>query len=405
MLQTDWQKLPLEIQDFVWFKLPALNEQIFKKYGLKQSQGFIIEQLEEDIIQKKLDVLDLVQEIDQVEGLFNTDKRAFVLDLAYNIFWPLSGYLEHVDRLILRLGGKVPSHKIALGQNLTQKNIFPGTEKSTIKLLLNKYEDFKNLFLTSSKIKSKDGRQIAPTISNWLQDYINFLGAGDHSSLQRAQYLAKGPNVLSLKDRDKEKIQMLTLSYDEGQEFDFVLSDGILSIQNIKAVQTSEDNFDKVLAKLQGQISQWQSKLLPESLILSEINNDPNKFGDCLWDALGVPDKEKTISVLAILLQRKTLDRVVREDSRFKNIFKRFIELRYSRSFTNWPETNQDKLLAIRLFLEMILVEKLRLNPDDSVLVALYLSDQIVYFDKNDSQLKWREVKPVGSNLTWAYPI
>jgi hypothetical protein len=86
---------------------------------------------------------------------------------------------------------------------------------------------------------------------------------------------------------------------------------------------------------------------------------------------------------------------------------KRFIGVRYGSSVSLWFASNQDKLLARRLFLELILVDKLRMLESESAVAAFYLtsqwaqSGQVTYLDQKDGQLKWRNLQVTKNQLSW----
>ena len=414
MLSQDWKKLPKEVQDFVWFEAQDINQQIFKKYNLKKEHIDYIEGVEDDILVKRTELLDLPNELRNMEDSRDKDLRSLSLDLAIQVFWPLNDYLKGVDRLILRLGGKVPRPK-HFRKTAAQKKVFPEHEVSTVKKALAMYDDFADLRLSAKKIIDKNGRRVGPTVDNWIKDYIHFLGAGYHNSLQRSKYLSKAKNVKILSEAERESLRFVLTSYDDNIEVEFYKSAGILEASERKAIikkdQDKSVNVDSVIAQLKQNITNIDKELLPNDFILSEADNEIYKVRNILWQAIGLQDKTKVLSCLKVLITRKSLDIMINEDNRFHNILKRFIGIRYNRATENWFDNNQDKLLAKRLFLEMILVDKLKLNKTDATLRALYLtnlvpdSGQIVYLDEVDGRLKWRDIELTNNQLVWSNPI
>ena len=73
MLKSDWKKLSKEVQDFVWFEMQEINEQIFKKYKLKEKQVRYLENLEDDILVKRTELLDLPNELRNMEDVRDKD--------------------------------------------------------------------------------------------------------------------------------------------------------------------------------------------------------------------------------------------------------------------------------------------------------------------------------------------
>ena len=414
MLKSDWQKLPKEVQDFVWFEAQEINEHIFKKYKLKEKHIDYLENLEDEMFVKRTKVIDLPNELRNMEDSRDKDLRSLSLDLAIQIFWPLNDYLGEVDRLILRLGGKVPRPK-HFRKSAAQKKSFPEHEVSSVKKALALYGDFGDLRLSAKKIIDKDGRRVGPTVNNWIKDYIHFLGAGYHNSLQRSKYLAKAKNVKILSETERESLRFVLTSYDDNLEIEFYKSAGILEASEHKAISKKAEekvvNIDTIIAQLKQDIANIDKELLPNDFILSEADNEIYKVRNILWQAVGLQDKSKVLSCLKVLLEKKSLDIMINEDSRFHNILKRFVGIRYNRATENWLDNNQDKLLTRRLFLEMILVDKLKLNETDATLRALYLtslvpgSGQIVFLDSVDGRLKWRDLELTNNQLVWLHPV
>jgi len=411
MFKSDWLKLPKEIGDFVGAQMDIILYEIAKKFGLSGEQVNFIFDLLDEIFLKKLSPLDLPARLDNMPGAKDYDVRILALDIAYKILWPTQDYIGEVDKLILRLGGKVPRIKPLKGQIKDNSGLFPGTVQGTVQEMLDKYNDFKELRLSSNKIVDAEGRHQSPIVDNWIKDYVHFSGAADHDSLKRAQYLAKGPNAINLNPIERESLRHLLTSFDDNSPAQFDYDNLKLVVSEIVAVKKVKENLtdslDTSLGKLRVNILDIDKRLLPSDFILSEAEGDILKVRNVLWLALGLSDRDKVISCLRTLVERKALDSVIKEDSRFRNILKRFVGIRFGRKAENSWEKNSDQLLVKRLFLEMILLDKLHLNPEEASTTAFYLTNllpdlgQIVYWDKSLGQLKWRSIEVVGDNLQW----
>jgi hypothetical protein len=74
-----------------------------------------------------------------------------------------------------------------------------------------------------------------PTIKNWIQDYITHLGYGQHSQMQRTEYLFHSENGKNLSSQDREKLSIITRSFDENiplpvdEENGEIVFDGLIS--------------------------------------------------------------------------------------------------------------------------------------------------------------------------------
>ncbi len=61
-------------------------------------------------------------------------------------------------------------------------------------------------------------KYVAPTVKNWIDDYINNAGSEKHTSLERAKYLEESYNTKYLDEDDRQAVDMLTKSYDTGSK-------------------------------------------------------------------------------------------------------------------------------------------------------------------------------------------
>ncbi len=362
--------------------------------------------LEEGIFLKQLAVLDLPNWLGEMERVEYYDLRALALDIAYKILWPLQDYLGEVDRLILRLGGKVPRVQHLQGTAVSGvADVFD----LAIREALDRYSGLKEYRLTGNKIVDKEGRLVSPNIDNWLKDYVHFAGAGQHGSLERAKYLSSSENALNLDDAERESLRQLLISYDDKTKVHFDTTGNILAITEFKKAEPEKKaaaSPQESLAQLQEKLINLDKSLLATDILLSEAGGDNSKLRDVLWQALGLMDKDKVISCLRALVERRGLDLLIRQDNRFVNILRRFIGVRYGYSVEHNFDQNSDLALSRRLFLEMILAEKLGLGGE-APLAAFYLTNilsddtQLVYFDDSDGQLKWRGLQVLRDRLVW----
>jgi hypothetical protein len=223
---------------------------------------------------------------------------------------------------------------------------------------------------------------------------------------------------LGLTDKYRDSLRYLLLSYDEGVELYFNYSQGFLFIEEQPAKKSTDKeaisnkmDFDKFLGAFKNKLTTFQKQLLPSDMIISESQGDINKVRDILWQAIGISDKDKAISCLKLLVERKTLDLMIKEDNRFKNTLKRFIGIKYGQNMERSLAENIDQLIIRRLFLEMILSDKLRLSEEELYVTVFYLtnilpnSGQLIYLDEKDQKFKWRAVQVSGNKFAWVDKI
>ncbi len=409
MQLSDLQALPIEIKDYLLNEsTSSSNIGIIEKFFLNNRQIDFLINLENKVILKNIPCLEFPKELEYI-GASSLDMRGLALDVAINIFWPIQDYLGNVDRLILRLGGKVPKAQHLKSVTL-QKKLFPTSAHGTVKQFMSDYEDFVELRVSAKKIISPDARHLIPTLDNWIKDYVHYLGAGYHNSLQRAQYLAKSPNALDLDTKERESLRCFLLSYDDQVPINIKNEEGVLWAELKPEKEEKEDvviDVEQAINNLNNNIKKLDQLLLPESFILSEAQGDIYKVRDILWDSIAMSDKEKVLSCLKVLVSHKALDNLISEDSRFISIMKRFVGVHYGLAVTVWLTSNQDKLLSRRLFLDLLLTEKLRMSESESAVAAFYLtsqwaqSGQVTYLDQKDGQLKWRNLQVTKNQLAW----
>ncbi len=409
------QNLPPEVKEVVFStELSDYNQQLADRFSLNRNQLDFILDLEEKLFLQKISSLDLPNELENMERAQYYDLREICLEIAYKILWPLQDYLKDVDRLILRLGGKVP-HLKHLHKRTMQNPTLPNYISGTVKQLLKQYPDFKDLRLSSKKIIDREGNLLSPTVDNWLNDYFKQMGAGYHSSLQRAKYLSSDRNILDLTEEEKGSIRNFFISYDDDSPIEIDNSDVIVKVRELpeKTVvgkeKSEQPKTEEILEQINQRLVVWQKKIVGEDLILSEAGGSLHKLRDVLWQAVGIQDQDKTLACLKLLIEKKALDLMLQEDKRFQGIMRRFISVRFGEKLSLVEIT--DKLIRRRLFFELILNDKLRLPQAEAALLGFYLSNiqggegQVVYLDLTDNTLKWREISNINNQLAWVQPV
>ncbi|PWB38597.1 MAG: hypothetical protein C3F02_02695 [Parcubacteria group bacterium] len=408
MAYSNFSELPEGVRKFIASpEISQGNGEIADIYGLNRDQMAFLLGLERSVFFKSLPVLDLPNHLEDMERAEYYDLRAITLDMAYKILWPLQDFLEDVDRLILRLGGKVPRWQ-HLPQSENETGGIPASFDLTIREAIEQYSGFKDSRLTNSKIIDKEGRLVAPTIDNWIKDYIHFTGAGQHGSLERAKYLSKNANALALNEADKESLRFVLISYDDDAKVQIDTGGFLVKISEFKKAEAPVPvkNTKELLDEIEQRLMALDSRLLSGAILMSEAGGDAYKLRDVLWQALGLLDKDKVVSCLRLLIERRALDAMIKEDNRFINVLRRFISVRFGYSVEHNFDQNQDLAISRRLFFEMILADKLALGAD-TALVAFYLTNilegdtPLVYFDEAVGELRWRALQVLRDKLVW----
>jgi len=85
---------------------------------------------------------------------------------------------------------------------------------------MNKYPKVAEQEITGGEIKQKTKKGVlkfAPTVKNWLDDYIFTKGAQAHNDLERGKYLFDSPNVKKLSIFERKKVSLILKSYDKDE--------------------------------------------------------------------------------------------------------------------------------------------------------------------------------------------
>lgn len=105
---------------------------------------------------------------------------------------------------------------VSLVKNVGNKKSEEYFEKLSLKDALEKYPSILLDEITSGMlVDKKTGKYVKPTVQNWINDYINEMGSGEHTKLSRGKYLNDTTNVKNLDKEDKQIIEKLVKAQDE----------------------------------------------------------------------------------------------------------------------------------------------------------------------------------------------
>ncbi len=91
--------------------------------------------------------------------------------------------------------------------------------KLSVEEILENYPKLAEQEVTTGDIfDKKQQKYVAPTLKNWIDDYINNAGSDKHTSLERAKYLEESYNTKHLEEDDRQAVDMLAKSYDTGSK-------------------------------------------------------------------------------------------------------------------------------------------------------------------------------------------
>jgi hypothetical protein len=122
--------------------------------------------------------------------------------------------LKQIVLLVKELGRKAEQKE--------KKELASQYEYLNITNIAQNYPQALQQIVTSQPIKLETYNQfVHPSVKNWLDDYLEKMGAGKHTSLQRSHYLFNTENTKKLKAIERQKVAELIESYDEGRRMIF----------------------------------------------------------------------------------------------------------------------------------------------------------------------------------------
>jgi|GEM_PF-1511267 len=407
------QTLPPEVQAVVFDDQNTdINGSIAVVYRLSPEQLTQVLQVLVSVITKEIPVLEFHVVLSKLQ-LQNVDVIKLALDFALLRLWPLQRYLGDVDRLIIRLGGKVPAVvpaivPIVAAQKISQEAELIDQESDDLVLPV---KDFladnglnKDLFLTTNYIHDEAGRLVEPTVTNWLKDYLHFAGAEASDNLVRSQYLIRSVNAKVLPSAEKDNILNFLASYNEGRPMRLVIEDNLLTLAEIgeaqpKIIGQQIASLDQILEQYHQYVSRLQLQLdrLRDGLTV-ESGNEGSRLADLLWNAIGLSERERALMAVILLAEKQYLPELLRSDQRYISILRRYVNVRFGdRAKTLWQA--EWSAANWTLFLQLLLEEKIQLPPTEAPMAAEYvsqimkLSTPAVYIDLAAGQFRWRQVQ------------
>lgn len=111
-----------------------------------------------------------------------------------------------------------PKPKIEETQETEYEEEKPKATALNLPLLqaLSRYEQLGQQVITSEKIKLKTQIEpVRPSLVNWLKYYRDELGIGQHSSVERGEFLFRSENCRKLSGEERERISLILKSVEE----------------------------------------------------------------------------------------------------------------------------------------------------------------------------------------------
>lgn len=362
-----------------------------------------------DIVLHKRQLLDLPNYLAKMPYSNRIDLRALGLRLAQEQLWPLQEYLGSVDILISRLGGRIPPPQPL--PKVDEEDELPPQETWTAgsaKEILQRYKNYSELYMTQKPIRDTDGRLKAPSVGNWLSDYLHTMGAEGASTLKRSQYISRSSNAQNLNDDEKRNLLNFLVSYESGiimywhiAEEHFLLIEPEppkAALGGGAQAPTTEQMSD--LLSYFTTIQSNHERLFEQKKegLKLEIGDNPRKLADIAWDALGMQDADRCLSAFDLLIEHHALADVLRTDQRYRGIVARYIGVRYGTEAKTFWNGDLSNAVMLALLWKIMLIDKLALDERRAAIVSHMLSKKMgvraspMYLDLKSGKFLFREI-------------
>lgn len=372
------------------------NRTIRSDFGLRPDQYDYMLEVLRGIVLGDIPVLELPEKIAKMPGSGDINLSRLALRIAIDRLWPLQDYLGTVDELIRRLGGTVPAPiPLPSAAEVTDEDdeeeivasAAPGPLVGPAKEMLRTHKQFESMYVTQKPVIDDTGHLQAPTVTNWLNDYLHVMGAAGRSSLKRSEYLVKSRNALKLNEAEKENLLNFLLSYDDGVLVYWTVAEGQYLLVTVE--QEKEKSLQKEKAPEEAVLQSivkfytttrdtYEQRIADKKPGVSvEAGDQTSKLSDVIWDALAMGETDRCIAACALLIERHGLLEMLKLDQRYKGIVTRYISVTYGVEAKNFWNGDMTTAVIQCLFWRLLLAEKLKLPLAEAAVVADYFSKLI----------------------------
>lgn len=289
---------------------------------------------------------------------------------------------------------------------------------------------YNNKELISQKPIELKADKVEPSISNWLKDYIDYVGLEEAvSSVKRAQYFTNSKNVKELAPSEKEILSDLFNLYIAVKNF--YDNTSRYDLEDIRIFAISEVELDELLKKIEKEIPpETQSpaetaKPVEKPINIMELYRDKpadrqrtdgekqriiqatrkeaDKVADILEDSLLTRKKYHIFACLEVLAESGALDNVLAEDSRYQAFLSGYFKRNNLSAEDMAFKKNPYQAKYMQYFLKFVFLERLGMAEPEGARLAANLAKvfqskgdddyaKLAYLDLTDNKFKWTEL-------------
>lgn len=210
------------------------NIEILKEFNLSNEQFSKMMDLSMQIVFKEVMIENLASELEKRLGVDSMTSKEIALSLLIKKFYLAKDFFPGIEDVIIQLGGEAPSSRL-----LSMNDQFVKREEEMeaiarreeeekaqeeavsiiydkISALISKFPEVGDQTIGSQKsIMVQDlPVPMKPAIKYWMEDYKKKAGYGNHSNLERIQYVCHDKNTRSMNSEERRQLMLILKSAD-----------------------------------------------------------------------------------------------------------------------------------------------------------------------------------------------
>ncbi len=202
--------LPPEVrQQILSPEFSAARHEIQSRHQLTDEQSSALLDIVTGVIFQDIALPDLEENLAAELEIESPLPEQLALDIANEFLLPIASRYPDLSDYIKKITARAAR---ATRQNASLTLDTP----TNVSDLLKQHRDLAVLKITANPINSQAlNKDVAPSLENWVKDYLYETGSQEHSSLERAEYMTKSSNVKQLSPEEKSLLSRFLRSYDE----------------------------------------------------------------------------------------------------------------------------------------------------------------------------------------------
>lgn len=286
--------------------------------------------------------------------------------------------------------------------------------------------------ITDVKIKLEQGEVIG-SASNWIKDYIEKNGIDKYDDIAFSTYILDSENTKNLTE-DERKIVKKLLQFYLNIKFYSQIFVGIerekwaiypievkeeVKRKKVFVEESVEERIQKIpekkISNMDMLLGAYKNFELGFKNLEIQVTKDlklkkSTDLDEEFLNFINTNKAKEAMVVLSYVCSNNLINIFFKDNKILQRDFKKFLENRFSEDTINNILGFFGTVESVSLFLQFLLIEKLRLIPKDTGLFGMYLANvfkkskqekyfPIVYGDVNSSMFVFREIKDVAGKL------